>query len=87
MDHIISSFRNTVKDFTSLHASGSCIKRKDRLRLKLMEQSNNVSAGDPRKTTAEHMSVYILITTLISRNYATLNDIMHLISAASQLLR
>lgn len=58
-----------------MHASRSCIKRKDRLTLKLMMQSNDVSVGDQRKTTAEHMCVHIFITTLIPRNYATLNDI------------
>lgn len=72
-----------VEDFTSLCMQLSCLKRKDRHRLKLMKQSNNVSARDQSKTAAEHMCVHIFITTLISRNYATVNDIIHLISAAS----
>ena len=70
-----------------MNASEPCIKRKDRLRFKLMKQSSNVSAGHQRKTTADDVCVHIFITTLISRNYATLNDIIHLISASSQLLR
>ena len=70
-----------------MNASEPCIKRKDRLRFKLMKQSSNVSAGHQRKTTADDVCVHIFITTLMSRNYATLNDIIHLISASSQLLR
>lgn len=85
LNQIVNSCCNTVRLHQSLRVSGSCIK--DRLRLKLMKQSNNVSSGDQRKTTAEHVCVCTFVTTLISRNYATLSDIIQLTSAASQLLR
>lgn len=85
LNQILSSCHNTVRLRQSVRVRRSCIK--DRLRVKLMKQSNNVSPGDQRKTTAEHMCVRTFVTTLISRNYTTLSDIIQLISGASQLLR